>query len=193
MKLVFASGNVHKLTEIRNLAPHGCEIVSLRDIHFVELLSETKKTLEGNALQKANYLYKKTHLNCFADDTGLEVNALNGAPGVYSARYAGKNKSSEENMVKLLTELQSSKNRIAQFRTIIAAIIDGNKYIFDGIIKGEILHKPKGANGFGYDAVFRPNGHKVSFAEMTFQEKNGISHRAIALKKFFEFLKTKDS
>jgi XTP/dITP diphosphohydrolase len=191
MILVFASNNVHKLTEIRNLAPDGYEIISLKEIGCNEELSETGTTLEKNALQKARYVSEKYNVNCFADDTGLEVDALNGEPGVYSARYAGENKNAEENIVKLLDELKGKKNRKARFRTVIAAIINGSALSCEGIVKGEILKKKKGSNGFGYDPVFLPEGSRLSLAEMTLQEKNKISHRAKALANFLEALKTK--
>lgn len=192
MKLVFASNNIHKLSEIRNLAPKGYQIASLIDLGCNENLSETQQTLEGNALQKARYIYQKYKVNCFADDTGLEVESLNNAPGVYSARYAGEHKSAEDNINKLLAELNNNINRNAQFRTVIAGIINGNEFVCEGIVKGEILINKKGGMGFGYDPVFKPAGYNLSFAEMTLDEKNKVSHRAKALAKFLEILKAEN-
>jgi XTP/dITP diphosphohydrolase len=193
MILVFASNNIHKLWEIRNLAPDGYEFLSLSDIGCYDELAETGITLEENAMQKARYVFEKFHLNCFADDTGLEVEALNGEPGVFSARYAGENKNAEENILKLVNELKEKENRKAQFRTVIAAIIGGKEFICEGTVKGEILKQKKGSNGFGYDPVFMPDGNIISFAEMTLAQKNKNSHRAKALKKFLELLKSKSS
>ncbi|MEO5570076.1 MAG: RdgB/HAM1 family non-canonical purine NTP pyrophosphatase [Bacteroidia bacterium] len=190
MILVFASNNVHKLNEIRNLVAVGYEFLSLNDIKCSEELSETGITLEENALQKAKYVFEKYNVNCFADDTGLEVESLNGAPGVYSARYAGENKNAEENILKLLEELKEKVDRTAQFRTVIAGIIGGKEFICEGKVKGEILKIKKGGNGFGYDPVFMPKGSNLSFAEMTMKEKNKNSHRAKALEKFLEILRT---
>ena len=190
MILVFASNNINKLTEIRNLAPHGYEILSLKDIKCNTDLSETGTTLEENALQKARFIFDEYHLNCFADDTGLEADALKGKPGVYSARYAGENKNADENIMKLLDELKGNPNRKAQFRTIIAAVINNREFTCEGTVKGEILTEKKGNKGFGYDPVFLPFGSRLSFAEMTLHEKNKISHRAKALEKFIEILKT---
>ena len=189
MILVFASNNVHKLNEIRNLASNGYEILSLNEIGCSEELSETGSTLEENALQKARYIFEKYKLNCFADDTGLEAEALNGEPGVYSARYAGESKNAADNILKLLAELKNKKNRKAQFRTVIAGIINGKEFICEGIVKGEILKNKKGSSGFGYDPVFLQEGNNLSFAEMTLDEKNKVSHRAKALEKFLEILK----
>ncbi|MEP7168698.1 MAG: RdgB/HAM1 family non-canonical purine NTP pyrophosphatase [Bacteroidota bacterium] len=192
MILVFASNNVHKLKEIRNLAPDGYEILSLKDAGWSEDLSETGFSLEENALQKARYVFEKFKMNCFADDTGLEVEALNGAPGVYSARYAGDKRNADDNIIKLLDELKNKENRKAQFRTIIAGIISGKEFICEGIVKGEILKREKGNNGFGYDPVFLPEGSNLSFAEMTLDEKNKLSHRARALEMFLHVLENPD-
>ena len=186
VKLVFASNNVHKLDEIRNLAPDGYEIISLNELDCNEEIPETGNTLEENAFQKANFVFEKFRKNCFADDTGLEVEALNGAPGVYSSRYAGENKKSDDNIRKLLKEMENKANRSAQFKTVIAGLINGKKIICKGIIKGEILKVARGESGFGYDPVFMPSGHFRSFAEMSLAEKNKISHRAIAIEKFFK-------
>lgn len=190
MKLVFASNNVHKLTEIRNLLSIGYEILSLEDIDCNDELPETCDTLEGNALQKAQFIFEKFNCNCFADDTGLEVEALGGRPGVYSARYAGEKRDNEANIFKLLSELNDNPYRQAQFRTVIAAIINGKEYFSEGIVKGKITIKKNGNSGFGYDPVFKPDGCTKTFAEMTLQEKNKISHRAIALDGFIKILES---
>ena len=167
------------------------ELSSLEDIGFHNEIEETGETLEENALIKARFIYYKFNENCFADDTGLEVECLDGAPGVYSARFAGKQKNAEDNMEKLLDLLKNKPNRKAQFRTIIALIIDGKEYVFEGIVKGEILEKKRGNKGFGYDPVFLPEKYDQSFAELPFNEKNKISHRALALKKLNKFLNEK--
>ena len=188
MKLVFATNNINKLAEVQKMLPSSIELLSLKDINCDDEIEETEATLEGNAKLKANYITKKFGYNCFADDTGLEVESLGGKPGVYSARYAGEPSNSENNMQKLLTELQIKTNRNAQFRTAICLNLDGNQFLFEGICKGEILTKKQGEKGFGYDPVFKPNGFKESFAEMTQKEKNVISHRGIAIKKLVTFL-----
>ena len=193
MILVFASNNVNKLNEIRKSAPDGYDFLSLNDIGSNEELSETGTTLKDNAFEKANYIFQKYHVNCFADDTGLEVECLNGEPGVYSARYAGENKNADENILKLLAELNGKENRKAQFKTVIAAIISGKKYFFEGIVSGQILKEKKGSNGFGYDPVFMPDGSDVSFAQMTMEQKNKNSHRAKALHSFIDFLSREKS
>lgn len=190
MKLVFASNSVNKLNEIRKIILFSYEILSLKDIGCTEELPETGETLIANALQKARYVYEKYHTSCFADDTGLEVESLNGKPGAYSTRYAGKSKSAEDNIIKLLNELKDKPNRKAQFRTVIAAVIKGKEFICEGIVKGEITDKQKGENGFGYDPVFKPDGYDCTFAEMALEEKNKISHRAKALDKFLQILKS---
>ncbi|MFI5220298.1 MAG: RdgB/HAM1 family non-canonical purine NTP pyrophosphatase [Bacteroidia bacterium] len=194
MRLLFASNNVDKLHEIRKIMLLSYEIVSLNDVGFTEELPETGTTLEANAMQKAKYVFDKINpayigAGCFADDTGLEVDALNGNPGVYSARYAGMNKNANDNIQKLLNELKGKQNRNAQFRTVIAGIINGKEIFCEGVIKGEILQAKKGENGFGYDPVFKPHGYNCSFAEMTLEEKNKVSHRAIAIGKFIEALR----
>jgi XTP/dITP diphosphohydrolase len=188
MMIVFASNNEHKLNEIRKLVPDGYGILSLKDIGCLEELSETGITLEQNAYQKAKYVYEKYQVACFADDTGLEVESLNGEPGVYSARYAGEGKNADANIAKLLNELKDKENRRAKFRTVIAGIINGKDFICEGIIKGEILKEKRGSSGFGYDPVFLPEGSNSSFAEMTLEEKNKLSHRARAFEKFIAFL-----
>lgn len=186
-KLVFATNNPNKLAEVRALIPEW-EIVGLSDIGCFDDIPETADTLEGNAIIKADFVTKKFGFNCFADDTGLEVAVLNGEPGVYSARYAGKRNEGETNIQKLLSKLVGKKNRSAQFRTAIALNIDTNKYMFEGICKGEILLEKRGLSGFGYDPIFQPNGYDKSFAEMNQIEKGSISHRGKAVKKLVEFL-----
>jgi XTP/dITP diphosphohydrolase len=189
IKLVFATNNQHKLNEVRNMLGENFELVSLGDIGCTEDIAETSKTLEGNASQKAHYIYDNYGLNCFADDTGLEVEALNMAPGVYSARYAGPQRNSIDNMNRLLAELDKIKNRKARFRTVISLIINGNEMLFEGIVDGEILHQPIGQLGFGYDPVFKPVGFSTSFAEMDLVLKNSISHRGRAFEKLIHYLK----
>ena len=188
LKLVFATNNEHKLSEVKAMLTNF-EIVSLKDIGCFDEIPETAATLEGNAKLKADFITQKFGLNCFADDTGLEVEALEMAPGVYSARYAGDKKSSEANMQKLLSELEHKENRKAQFRTAIALNLNGKQYIFEGICKGEILKNKTGTSGFGYDPIFKPEGFKESFAEMSMQEKGKISHRGLAIQKLVNFLK----
>ena len=189
MKLVFATNNKHKLEEIRNILKHtNIEILCLKDIDFTGDIPETSETLEGNALQKASYIFEKYHLNCFADDTGLEVDCLNGAPGVFSARYAGETCDFDDNINKLLKEMKGRKNRKACFKTVIALIIDGKETLFCGKVFGEILSERRGIMGFGYDPVFQPVGFKKSFAEMVSEEKNSLSHRYHAIAKLKEYL-----
>lgn len=188
MKLVFATNNQHKLDEVRNMVPEHITIVSLAEINCFDDIPETAPTLEGNALQKARYIKEKFGYDCFADDTGLEVEALNNAPGVYSARYAGPGHNSEANMQKLLNELENKSDRKARFRTAIALLLDNKEYLFEGIVNGSILKEKKGDSGFGYDPVFMPEGYNESFAEMGNESKNKISHRAEAVKKLTAFL-----
>ena len=189
MKLVFATNNKHKLDEVRKITSHHpVEIVSLAEINCFDDIPETADTLEGNALQKAHYIQKKFGLNCFADDTGLEVEALNNAPGVYSARYAGPGHDSEANMKKLLHEMEGKENRKARFRTVIALVWNGKTYTFDGIVNGTITTTKRGENGFGYDPIFIPEGYEQTFAELGNDIKNQISHRAKAVEKLDEFL-----
>lgn len=187
-KLVFATNNLHKLEEVSAILGNQIELLSLNDINCHTDIPETADTLEGNALLKSRFIYENYGMNCFADDTGLEVEALEGAPGVYSARYAGDGHNSEANMIKLLDNLKEKKNRKAQFRTAISLIIDGNKYLFEGIIKGEISITKKGNSGFGYDPIFTPEGYNETFAELGSDIKNKISHRALAINKLCEFL-----
>lgn len=189
MKLVFATNNKHKLDEVRKITSrHPVEIVSLAEINCFDDIPETSDTLEGNALQKAHYIQEKFGLNCFADDTGLEVEALNNAPGVYSARYAGPGHDSEANMKKLLHEMEGMENRKARFRTVIALVWNGKTYTFDGIVNGTITTTKRGENGFGYDPIFIPEGYEQTFAELGNDIKNQISHRAKAVEKLDEFL-----
>lgn len=189
MKLVFATNNKHKLDEVRKITSHHpVEIVSLAEINCFDDIPETADTLEGNAFQKAHYIQEKFGLNCFADDTGLEVEALNNAPGVYSARYAGPGHDSEANMKKLLHEMEGMENRKARFRTVIALVWNGKTYTFDGIVNGTITTTKRGENGFGYDPIFIPEGYDQTFAELGDNIKNQISHRAKAVEKLDEFL-----
>ncbi len=189
MKLVFATNNRHKLDEVRAIVGDRVEILSLNDIDCHDEIPETADTLQGNALIKARYIYEKYAVNCFADDTGLEVDALNGEPGVYSARYAGEECNSEANMQKLLQNLTGKKERSAQFRTVIALIIDGEEKLFNGIVKGNISTEKKGNSGFGYDPIFVPEGYSESFAQMGSEEKNSISHRFRATEQLSNYLK----
>ena len=189
MKLVFATNNQNKVNEIKSLLGEGVEILSLKDIGCNEELPETQETLEGNALQKARYVADNYNVNCFADDTGLEVESLNGAPGVYSARYAGEQCTAEDNMTKILSELDGKENREAKFRTIVALILKGEEHSFEGIIDGSITRTKSGSDGFGYDPIFQPNGFDGTFSEMSMAEKNAISHRGKAVAKLIEFLK----
>ena len=188
-KLVFATNNAHKLDEVRQILGEEVEVLSLNDIGCHADIPETADTLEGNARQKAEYIYRNYGLDCFADDTGLEVAALDGAPGVYSARYAGgEGHDSEANMKKLLAELQGKQDRSAQFRTAICLIEGGVEHLFGGIVKGRIIEEKRGGSGFGYDPVFVPEGYSGTFAEMGNEEKNKISHRARAVQKLCEYL-----
>lgn len=188
MKIVFATNNHNKLAEVQKMLPSSIQLLSLKDIKCFDEIEETETTLEGNAKLKADYVTQKFGCNCFADDTGLEVESLNGAPGVYSARYAGKENNSQRNMQKLLSELSKKSNRNAQFRTAIVLNLNGKQFLFEGICKGDILTEKQGEKGFGYDPIFKPNGYTTSFAEMSAEEKNTISHRGIAVHKLIEFL-----
>lgn len=190
MKLVFATNNLNKLAEVQKMLPNSITLLSLKDINCFDDIEETATTLEGNAKIKANYITNKFGYNCFADDTGLEIESLKGAPGVYSARYAGEPVNSENNMQKVLSELKENQNRNAQFRTSICLNLNGEQFLFDGVCKGEILTKKQGEKGFGYDPIFQPTGFNKSFAEMTSEEKNKISHRGIAIQQLVVFLKT---
>ncbi len=188
MKLVFASNNKNKIQEIQALVPKNIQIVSLEDIGCTEDIPETADTIEGNAILKANFVTEKYGYNCFADDTGLEVDALNGAPGVYSARYAGEQKDANDNMDKLLSELEDKSNRKANFKTVIALNLNGKQNLFTGIINGKIIKEKIGTNGFGYDPIFVADGYEKTFAELTMEEKSTISHRGIAVKELILFL-----
>lgn len=189
MKLVFATNNAHKLDEIRAILGNKIEILSLNDIDCHDEIPETADTLEGNALQKAMYIKEHYGYNCFADDTGLEVSALGGAPGVHTARYAeNTDHDSEANMNKLLRELEGKNDRSAQFRTVIALLLNGEQHLFEGIVKGDILTEKRGSEGFGYDPVFSPEQYSESFAELGAEVKNKISHRARAVAKLVEYL-----
>ena len=188
-KLVVATNNAHKLEEIAAILGDEMELFSLKDINCHAEIPETADTLEGNARQKAMYIYENYGMDCFADDTGLEVDALNGAPGVFSARYAGDGHDSEANMQKLLKELEGKENRKAQFRTAICLIMEGKEYLFEGIVKGAIIEEKRGGAGFGYDPIFVPEGYDQTFAELGNDIKNTISHRARAVEKLCKFLK----
>lgn len=189
-KLVFATNNAHKLEEIRAILGNSIEILSLADIHCHDDIPETADTLEGNARQKSRYVYEHYGLDCFADDTGLEVESLGGAPGVYSARYAdGRGHNSQANMNKLLKEMEEKNNRKAQFRTIISLIEKGEERQFEGIVKGQITKKKRGESGFGYDPIFQPDGYDTTFAELGSDIKNRISHRARAVAALCDYLR----
>ena len=190
MKLVFATNNPNKLSELQDLVPEGIEILSLKDINCNEELPETNPTLEGNALQKAKYVFDNYGYNCFADDTGLEIEALGGSPGVYSARYAGEDCKAEDNMKKVLTKLENKDNRNAKFRTVIALIIKGEENLFEGECSGNITKTKSGTEGFGYDPIFTPEGYEITFAEMSKQEKGAISHRGRAVVNLVDYLTT---
>lgn len=186
--LVFATNNLHKLEEVRHIVSDKVRIVSLAEINCHDDIPETADTLEGNALIKARYLRDHYGYDCFADDTGLEVEALDNAPGVYSARYAGPGHDAEANMKKLLLQMEGKANRKARFRTVVALILDGKEYLFEGVINGEITTEKQGDSGFGYDPVFRPDGYALTFAELGNEIKNRISHRALAVGKLADFL-----
>lgn len=189
-RLVFATNNAHKLEEVSAILGDKIELLSLKDINCQTDIPETADTLEGNALLKSSYIFQNYHLDCFADDTGLEVEALDGAPGVYSARYAGgEGHNAEANMLKLLHEMEGKENRKAQFRTAISLILDGKQYLFEGVIKGEIIKEKRGNSGFGYDPIFVPEGYSQTFAELGNDIKNKISHRALAVNKLCDFLR----
>lgn len=189
-QLVFATNNLHKINEIRNILPSEYELLGLKDIGCLEDIPETAPSLEGNADLKALFVYKNYGKDCFADDTGLEVDALGGKPGVYSARYAGEEGNAEKNIDKLLSELQEEENRKARFRTVISLIIQGKIMHFVGIVEGKILEERRGGEGFGYDPVFLPDGYTESFAEMDLTLKNEISHRGRATRKLIAFLRS---
>lgn len=191
MELYFASGNENKVKEIRSALPNRFVLKSLSDFEFNEDIPETEPTLEGNALLKARFLHKKFQISVFADDTGLEIDALEGAPGVFSARFAGPEKDSQKNMDKVLNALHNVKDRSAQFRTVIALIFEGKEYLFEGVVKGTIREEQSGRKGFGYDPIFQPDGFGITFAEMDMDTKNKISHRGLAVQKLIQFLNQK--
>lgn len=190
MQLVFATNNLNKLKEVQSLIPERITLLSLEDINCFEDVPETQDTIEGNAIQKAAYIKKHYGYDCFADDTGLEVDALHGAPGVYSARYAGPQRNSEDNIQKLLENLKDSDQRTAQFKTVIALEIHGNQHQFTGICKGEITKNKHGEKGFGYDPIFKAEGYDQTFAELSLEEKNRIGHRGKAVNQLVAFLNT---
>ena len=189
MQLVFATNNLNKLKEVQSLLPKYITLLSLKDIGCAEDIPETHDTIEGNAIQKAQYVKDKYGYNCFADDTGLEVTALNGEPGVFSARYAGVQRNADDNMNKLLENLKTAQDRTAQFKTVIVLTVDEELYTFTGICKGEITTSKKGEKGFGYDPIFKPNGYNQTFAEMELELKNKIGHRGKAIQQLIAFLK----
>ena len=190
MQLIFGTHNQNKVEEISKILPSGYIIKSLTDLNFNSEIEESGTTLEENALIKATTIFNIFKKDCFADDSGLMVNALGGRPGIFSARYAGNKKIAEDNTNKLLSELKGVEDRRAQFKTVIALILGGNKYLFEGVIKGEISTSPKGQDGFGYDPIFIPEKYELTFAQLTMHEKNKISHRSRAFKKLIEFLKS---
>ena len=188
MKIVFASNNKNKIIEIQSMLPESIQIVSLESIGCLEEIPETSETIEGNAILKANYVTENYGFDCFADDTGLEVEAINGEPGVYSARYAGEQRNADDNMNKLLNELADKTNRSAQFKTVIALNLNGKQYLFEGIASGEIIKDKIGLGGFGYDPIFKPTNYDETFAQLSLDIKNEISHRGKATKALLEFL-----
>ncbi len=189
MKILFATANSNKAFEIQKIVPEGFEILSLKDINFTDDIPETSATIEGNALQKTNFIVDKFKIDCFSDDTGLEIEALDGQPGVYSARYAGLEKDPEKNMDLVLEKMKNCQNRKARFKTVIALHLKEETYLFEGIVNGIIRQEKSGHDGFGYDPIFEPENSGKTFAEMTIVEKNKISHRGRAFEKMVEFLK----
>jgi XTP/dITP diphosphohydrolase len=188
MKLCLATNNAHKVEELQALLGESFQLQTLNDIGCFDDIPETADTFEGNSLQKAFYIWERFQLNCIADDSGLEVDALNGEPGIFSARYAGTHGNHENNMQKLLKNLEGIDNRSAQFRCVITLIISGIAHHFEGIIRGKIIHQKRGSQGFGYDPLFVPDGYNRTFAEMSIEEKNPISHRGLAVAKMITFL-----
>ncbi len=193
MKIVFATHNLHKKSEAAAILGSSWDVLALPDINCLKDIPETADTLQGNALQKAHYVFDHFHTDCFADDTGLEIEALNGQPGVFSARYAGEGCSYSDNVQKVLREMQGLQNRKACFKTVIALILNGQEYLFEGRVDGLILTEPRGTDGFGYDPIFLPDGFDQSFAEMSAERKNAISHRGRAMQKLMEFLQQRPS
>ncbi|MBT8221443.1 MAG: non-canonical purine NTP diphosphatase [Bacteroidia bacterium] len=188
MKIVFATSNPNKIIELQRLIPSDMELLGLKDIGCTEDVPEEQDTIEGNAIQKARYVYENYLVNCFAEDTGLEIRALDGAPGVYSARYAGEQRNADDNMNLVLEQLKTHEDRTARFKTVIALILDGQLHTFEGVVNGEITYEKKGDGGFGYDPVFQPDGYDATFGELPLSEKNKISHRARATRKLLNFL-----
>ena len=188
MQIVFATSNLNKINEVQALIPNHIKLLSLTDIGCLEEIPETQNTIEGNAIQKALHIKEKYGYDCFADDTGLEVDVLNGEPGVFSARYAGEQRSAKDNMDKLLDALKEAKNRSAQFKTVIALQLNNQQHIFTGICKGEITYTKNGDSGFGYDPIFKPHGYEKTFAEMDLNLKNSIGHRGKAITHLINFL-----
>jgi len=186
--LVFATGNRNKLKEVQAILDNTILLRNLEDINCYEEIPETKNTIELNALQKAQYVADKFGVNCFAEDTGLEIQILNGEPGIFSARYAGLQKSADDNMELVLSKMKHATNRQARFKTVVALILDNKQFTFEGIINGIISNEKRGHNGFGYDPIFIPDGYKKTFAELDKKEKNSISHRAVAISKFLDFI-----
>jgi XTP/dITP diphosphohydrolase len=193
MKLIFATRNSNKAFEIQKLLPKDFQVLSLDDIDFQDEIPENEPTIEANSVFKAQFIFNKFNLNCFADDTGLEIEALNGRPGVYSARYAGEDRNPDANMFRVLAELNGISNRKACFKTVITLIINGEQHIFEGIVNGRIIEEKRGVNGFGYDPIFIPENETRTFAEMELTEKNQLSHRARALEEMIEFLEKSEN
>jgi XTP/dITP diphosphohydrolase len=189
-QLLFATNNLHKLREVREIVGSSCSILGLNEAGFSGDVPESQETIEGNARQKARFIFEKMGMNCFADDTGLEIGFLDGRPGVYSARYAGDGCTFEDNIVKILEEMKDVKTRTARFRCVVCLIIDAEEYLFEGVVEGTILKEKRGSGGFGYDPVFQPTGQNATFAEMPGHLKNGISHRGRAVSKMLRFLKS---
>jgi XTP/dITP diphosphohydrolase len=187
-QLVMATANPNKILEIKNKIGNDYDFLSLTTIGCLEEVPETSDTIEGNALQKARYIYENYHYDCFSEDTGLEIECLNGAPGVITARYAGEDKNPNANMEKVLAEMQDKQNRKARFKTVIALIFEGQEYLFEGIVNGEITTARRGNDGFGYDPIFQPEGYNRTYAEMSISDKNTMSHRALAVKQLKTFL-----
>lgn len=188
MKIIFATNNENKVKEINAVLPSSIEVISLKQAEINEDIPETQPTLQGNAEQKADFILNNYQLDCFADDTGLEIKSLNNEPGVFSARYAGPERSDEKNMNLVLSKLENQSDRSAQFRTVICLALNGEKHFFEGKVEGKIVSEKRGENGFGYDPIFQPNESSKTFAEMTMDEKNQFSHRARAVKKLVDFL-----
>mgnify|MGYP003645257734 CR=1 FL=1 len=193
MELIFATQNINKAKEIQALVPKSIAIKTLKEIGCNEDIPETAPSLEGNAKQKSDYIFENYKVNCFADDTGLEIDALNGEPGVFSARYAGPQRDSNDNMDLVLKKLKGNSNRKARFKTVISLILNGENHTFEGVVNGTIIEEKSGMEGFGYDPIFKPDGFDATFSEMSMEDKNSISHRGIAVRKLVEFLSNKES